>query len=139
MRSVRGSPSPGAAQPGAGAGKDRAKTNVNGFSQLGLVEMTRKRTRESLEHVLCAECPQCKGRGRVKTVESVCFEILREIIGSTAPTTRSVHRLCGPSVADSCGGGVPQSGGAGSLHRQAGQGGLRAALWAGKQFDVVMM
>jgi ribonuclease G len=60
--------------------KDRAKTNVNGFSQLGLVEMTRKRTRESLEHVLCAECPECKGRGRVKTVESVCFEILREII-----------------------------------------------------------
>lgn len=60
--------------------KDRAKTNVNGFSQLGLVEMTRKRTRESLEHVLCSECPECKGRGRVKTVDSVCYEILREII-----------------------------------------------------------
>ncbi|MGL5031351.1 MAG: ribonuclease G [Aeromonas sp.] len=60
--------------------KDRTKTNVNGFSQLGLVEMTRKRTRESLEHVLCSECPECKGRGRVKTVESVCFEILRELI-----------------------------------------------------------
>ncbi|ENY72015.1 ribonuclease G [Aeromonas diversa] len=60
--------------------KDRAKTNVNGFSQLGLVEMTRKRTRESLEHVLCSECPECHGRGRVKTVESVCYEILREII-----------------------------------------------------------
>lgn len=60
--------------------KDRAKTTVNGFSQLGLVEMTRKRTRESLEHVLCAECPSCKGRGRVKTIESVCYEILREIL-----------------------------------------------------------
>jgi ribonuclease G len=60
--------------------KDRAKTGVNGFSQLGLVEMTRKRTRESLEHVLCSECPSCKGRGRVKTVESVCYEILREIL-----------------------------------------------------------
>lgn len=60
--------------------KDRAKTGVNGFSQLGLVEMTRKRTRESLEHVLCSECPACKGRGRVKTVESVCYEILREIL-----------------------------------------------------------
>jgi len=60
--------------------KDRAKTSVNGFSQLGLVEMTRKRTRESLEHVLCAQCPECKGRGRVKTVESVCFEILREVL-----------------------------------------------------------
>ncbi len=68
--------------------KDRAKTNVNGFSQLGLVEMTRKRTRESLEHVLCSECPECKGRGRVKTVESVCFEILRGSSGSTGPTTR---------------------------------------------------
>ncbi|MEZ7863104.1 MAG: ribonuclease G [Aeromonadaceae bacterium] len=60
--------------------RDRAKTGVNGFSHLGLVEMTRKRTRESLEHVLCSECPECKGRGRVKTVESVCYEILREIL-----------------------------------------------------------
>ena len=47
---------------------------------LSLVEMTRKRTRESLEHVLCDECPTCQGRGRVKTVETVCCEIMREII-----------------------------------------------------------
>ena len=60
--------------------KDRTKTNVHGFSALGLVEMTRKRTRESLEHVLCGECPSCQGRGAVKTVETVCFEILREIV-----------------------------------------------------------
>lgn len=60
--------------------RDRTKTNVHGFSALGLVEMTRKRTRESLEHVLCAECPSCQGRGAVKTVETVCFEILREIV-----------------------------------------------------------
>lgn len=60
--------------------KDRVKTNVNGFTQLGLVEMTRKRTRESLEHVLCGECPVCKGRGQLKTVETVCYEIAREII-----------------------------------------------------------
>ncbi|MFD0966299.1 ribonuclease G [Seminibacterium arietis] len=60
--------------------RDRVKTNVNGFTQLGLVEMTRKRTRESLEHVLCGECISCKGRGRVKTVETVCYEIMREII-----------------------------------------------------------
>ncbi len=58
---------------------DRVKTNINGFTQLGLVEMTRKRTRESIEHVLCGECPTCEGRGAVKTVESVCYEILREI------------------------------------------------------------
>lgn len=60
--------------------KDRVKTNVNGFTQLGLVEMTRKRTRESLEHVLCGDCPSCQGRGTVKTVETVCYEIMREII-----------------------------------------------------------
>lgn len=60
--------------------KDRAKTNINGFSALGLVEMTRKRTRESLEHVLCGECPACKGRGYIKTVETVCAELLREIV-----------------------------------------------------------
>ncbi|NIG98017.1 MAG: ribonuclease G [Serratia symbiotica] len=60
--------------------KDRVKTTVNGFSQLGLVEMTRKRTRESIEHVLCHSCSACNGRGTVKTVETVCFEILREIV-----------------------------------------------------------
>lgn len=60
--------------------KDRVKTNINGFSQLGLVEMTRKRTRESIEHVLCHDCPVCKGRGTLKTVETVCYEIMREIV-----------------------------------------------------------
>lgn len=60
--------------------RDRVKTNVNGFTQLGLVEMTRKRTRESLEHILCSDCPACQGRGHVKTVETVCYEIMREII-----------------------------------------------------------
>lgn len=59
--------------------KDRVKTNINGFTHLGLVEMTRKRTRESIEHVLCSSCPTCKGRGSVKTVETVCFEVLREV------------------------------------------------------------
>ncbi len=63
-----------------GLATDRAKTTINGFTQLGLVEMTRKRTRESLEHILCGECPTCHGRGRVKTVETVCYEIMREII-----------------------------------------------------------
>ncbi|AHF74888.1 Cytoplasmic axial filament protein CafA and Ribonuclease G [Candidatus Sodalis pierantonius str. SOPE] len=60
--------------------KDRVKTGINGFSQLGLVEMTRKRTRESIEHVLCSECPTCHGRGTVKTIETVCYEIMREIV-----------------------------------------------------------
>jgi len=60
--------------------KDRAKTGHHGFTPLGLVEMTRKRTRESLEHVLCSECPVCNGRGSMKTVETVCYEIMREIV-----------------------------------------------------------
>lgn len=61
-------------------GKDRAKINIHGFTALGLIEMTRKRTRESLEHILCGECPVCKGRGSIKTVETICFEIMREIV-----------------------------------------------------------
>ncbi|MGB1263340.1 MAG: ribonuclease G [Cognaticolwellia sp.] len=60
--------------------KDNVKYSLSGFSALGLVEMTRKRTRESLEHILCGECNVCHGRGYVKTVETVCFEILREIV-----------------------------------------------------------
>ena len=60
--------------------KDRAKSNIYGFTALGLIEMTRKRTRESLEHLLCGECPACQGRGSIKTVETICFEITREIV-----------------------------------------------------------
>ena len=64
----------------AALSKDRVKTGIHGFSALGLVEMTRKRTRESIEHVLCEDCPVCKGRGTLKTVETVCYEIMREIV-----------------------------------------------------------
>jgi ribonuclease G len=60
--------------------RDRTKTTVNGFTQLGLVEMTRKRTRESLAHRLCEPCPMCQGKGEVKTPRTVCYEILREIL-----------------------------------------------------------
>ncbi len=60
--------------------KDRAKTQITPISPLGLVEMTRKRTRESLAQVLCEPCPLCEGRGTVKTAETVCYEIFREII-----------------------------------------------------------
>ncbi len=61
-------------------GKDHAKTQVCEVSPLGLVEMTRKRTRESLEHVLCEPCKTCHGRGSLKTTETVCYEIFREIL-----------------------------------------------------------
>ena len=60
--------------------RDRTKVTVSGFTQLGLVEMTRKRTRESLSHMLCEACPVCEGRGQVKTARSVCYDILREIL-----------------------------------------------------------
>ncbi len=60
--------------------RDHAKTQVCEVSPLGLVEMTRKRTRESLEHVLCETCKTCGGRGTHKTVETVCYEIFRELL-----------------------------------------------------------
>ncbi|MDC9724453.1 MAG: ribonuclease G [Gammaproteobacteria bacterium] len=59
---------------------DRARHKICGVSELGLVEMTRKRTRESLEHVLCEPCPCCDGKGYAKSAETVCYEIFREII-----------------------------------------------------------
>lgn len=60
--------------------KDHARTSVTGISELGLVEMTRKRTRESLGQILCSPCPVCEGRGRLKTPETICYEIFREIV-----------------------------------------------------------
>jgi ribonuclease G len=60
--------------------KDRMRLSVNGFSSLGLVEMTRKRTRESLAHMLCSACPTCNGRGEVKNPQTLCYIIMREIL-----------------------------------------------------------
>jgi ribonuclease G len=59
---------------------DHAKSQICDVSPLGLVEMTRKRTRESLEHILCEPCPTCNGRGSIKTAETVCYELFREIL-----------------------------------------------------------
>lgn len=59
---------------------DRAKVHIVEMSGLGLVELTRKRTRESLERVLCEPCPTCNGRGILKTAQTVCYEIFREIL-----------------------------------------------------------
>ena len=61
-------------------GRDRVKTMAGTFSQLGLVEMTRKRTRESLAHMLCEPCNVCQGKGSIKTARSVTYDILREIL-----------------------------------------------------------
>ncbi|TCS38399.1 RNAse G [Paucimonas lemoignei] len=60
--------------------RDRTKISVSNFSTLGLVEMTRKRTRESLAHILCEPCPACSGKGQVKTARTICYEILRELL-----------------------------------------------------------
>jgi ribonuclease G len=60
--------------------RDRTRMTVSGFSQLGLVEMTRKRTRDSLAHQLCEPCPTCQARGNVRTARTLCYEILREIL-----------------------------------------------------------
>lgn len=66
----------------AALAKDSAKNMICDISQLGLVEMTRKRTRESLEHTLCEPCPTCTGRGSVKTADTVCHDIFRELLRS---------------------------------------------------------
>ena len=60
--------------------KDHAHTTITGISQLGLIEMTRKRTRESLGQILNSHCPVCEGRGTLKSAETVCYEIFREIL-----------------------------------------------------------
>jgi ribonuclease G len=60
--------------------KDRAKSHISEVSALGLVQMTRKRVRESLEQIMCEPCPTCEGRGNVKTSETICYEIFREIM-----------------------------------------------------------
>lgn len=60
--------------------RDHSKITISDVTSLGLVQITRKRTRESLEHVLCETCPTCGGRGSIKSAESVCYEIFREIL-----------------------------------------------------------
>jgi len=60
--------------------RDNARAQITEVAALGLVAMTRKRTRESLEHMLCEPCPTCEGRGFVKTPETACYEIFREVL-----------------------------------------------------------
>ncbi|MEY4645300.1 MAG: hypothetical protein RLZZ596_2131 [Pseudomonadota bacterium] len=73
--------------------RDRVKTMVGSFSQLGLLEMTRKRTRESLAHMLCEPCPSCEGKGIVKTARSVAYDILREILREARQFNPSEFRV----------------------------------------------
>jgi ribonuclease G len=81
--------------------RDRTRLTVNGFTQLGLVEMTRKRTRESLAHILCEPCATCSGRGELRTAQTVCYEILREIVREAKQfNAREFRILASQSVID---------------------------------------
>jgi len=73
--------------------RDHTRITMSGFSALGLVEMTRKRTRESLAHILCEPCPTCQGRGEVKTGQTVCYEILREILREARQFNAREYRI----------------------------------------------
>jgi ribonuclease G len=81
--------------------KDRVPVTASDFTGLGLVEMTRKRTRESLAHVLCEACPTCAGRGEIKTARTMCYEILRELLREARQfNARELRLLAAPSVID---------------------------------------
>jgi ribonuclease G len=81
--------------------RDHTRLSVNGFTQLGLVEMTRKRTRESLAQILCEPCPTCGGRGVVKTAQTVAYEILRELLREARQfEAREMRVLAAPAVID---------------------------------------
>ncbi len=80
---------------------DRTRVTLNGFTSLGLVELTRKRARENLNHILCEPCSVCKGRGRLKTAQTVCYEIQREIVREARRFDAKEFRiLAAPSVID---------------------------------------
>ncbi|HEY6966108.1 MAG TPA: ribonuclease G [Burkholderiales bacterium] len=86
---------------GRALARDRTRMTVSGFTALGLVEMTRKRTRESLAHVLCEPCAACGGRGAVKTARTVCYEVLREILREARAFQAKEYRvLASPPVYD---------------------------------------
>ena len=72
---------------------DRARTNVLKISELGLVQMTRKRTSDSLQHLLLENCPLCEGRGRVKSVITEAHDLLREIVRIHNQTGRTLMQV----------------------------------------------
>lgn len=120
--------------------RDHTKNSISEVSALGLVEMTRKRTRESLEHVLCEMCPTCSGRGTIKTVETVCHEIFREVIRAE----RAFHAngylvLASQEVVDSM--FDEESASVAQLEMQIGKS-IKfqvEGLYTQEQFDVVLM
>jgi ribonuclease G len=96
--------------------RDKARTHVHPFSPLGLIEMTRKRTRESLGHILTETCPSCGGRGHIKTVETVCHDIAREVKRAARQyDAKSFLVLASPPVVEKL---QEQSGGLAELEAQ---------------------
>ncbi|OIO54090.1 MAG: ribonuclease G [Alphaproteobacteria bacterium CG_4_10_14_0_2_um_filter_63_37] len=80
---------------------DRARTNILNISKLGLIEMTRKRTRRSLTGTLCEPCPACSGRGMIKTLETVAFEILRDVLRTSRQfSAEKLMVVANPEVID---------------------------------------
>ena len=81
--------------------KDSARTSITRISELGLVEMTRKRTRKSLGEILNSPCPTCDGRGTQKSAETVCYEIFREILSvSRASENDGLRVMASRAVVD---------------------------------------
>lgn len=120
--------------------KDRVKTNINDFSPLGLIEMTRKRTQESLEHIFCGVCEQCNGRGYIKTVETVCYEVLREILRvNRAYEADRFVVYTSPSVAEALTGDESHNLGELVLFMEKQVKIYAEPLYGQEQFDVVMM
>ncbi len=78
-----------------------SRYSIESLSTIGLVQMTRKRTRESLEHILCETCPSCEGRGFVKTIETVAYEITREIVREAAQfNPKQMMLICSHEIND---------------------------------------
>ncbi|HEV2212537.1 MAG TPA: ribonuclease E/G, partial [Gammaproteobacteria bacterium] len=117
---------------------DHAKTQVTAVSALGLVEMTRKRTRESLEHILCEPCPSCQGRGSLKTPETISYEVFREVQRlSRQSQAAEIRILAAQDVVDLL--LDEESGDLAELQAQVGKSiSLQAeALYNQEQFDIV--
>lgn len=76
-----------------GLASDRTRITVSSFTSLGLIEITRKRTRESLAHILCEPCPTCQGRGEIKTAQTVCYEVMREILREARQFNAREYRI----------------------------------------------
>ncbi|MEM6775086.1 MAG: ribonuclease E/G, partial [Pseudomonadota bacterium] len=120
--------------------RDPARNKITGVSDLGLVEMTRKRTRESLERTLCEACPSCDGRGVLKTAETVCYEIFREILrDARAYETGDLMVIASPKVVERL--LDEESASAGELESFIGRTiGFRAEPDYGQeQFDIVLL